>query len=198
MRRAFLAESAERAYNSRAGGQWGSGLSDLATESLIDAVGYHLVPMYRVIGPTAAVALLVLFLVGILRMLLDIVIRAIAIARVRGCRWWLMGAFWGTLFQVAVAPVQWAMAKGHTIGKTSYQMTTKAARLEIEDSEVQQLTIEEVDGPSAPKVQINNLDRLVNWSNEFLGRRDNDRIYPVSINRNEQAARGSSTTNSGH
>ncbi len=30
-RRAFLAESAERAYNSRSGGQWGSGLSDLAT-----------------------------------------------------------------------------------------------------------------------------------------------------------------------
>jgi hypothetical protein len=34
--RASLAENAERAYNSRAGGQWGSGLSDLATESLID------------------------------------------------------------------------------------------------------------------------------------------------------------------
>ncbi len=110
-RRAFLAESVERAYNSRAGGQWGSGLSDLATETLIDA-GNHLVPMYRVIRPTPAVALLVLFLVGILRMLLDIVIRAITIARVRGCGWWLMGAFWGTLFQVAVAPVQWAMAKG--------------------------------------------------------------------------------------
>ncbi len=150
-RRAFLTESAERAYNSQAGGQWGSGLSDLATESLIDAVGYHLVPMYRVIGPTAAVALLVLFLVGILRMLLDIVIRAIAIARVHGCGWWLMGAFWGTLFQVAVAPVQWAMAKGLTIGKTvSYQMTAEAARLEIEDSEAQWLTIEEVDGPSTP------------------------------------------------
>ena len=105
--RTFLAESAERAYNSRAGGQWGSCLSDLATESLIDAMGYHLVLMYQVIGPTAVVALLVLFLVGILRMLLDIVIRAIAIPRVRGCGWWLMGAFWGTLFQVAVAPVQW-------------------------------------------------------------------------------------------
>ena len=46
------------------------------------------------IGPTAAVALLVLFLVGILRMLLDIVIRAIAIARVRGCGWWRMEAFY--------------------------------------------------------------------------------------------------------
>ncbi len=94
-RRAFLAVSAERAYNIRSGGQWGSGLSDLDTESLIDAVGYHLVPMYWVIRPTAAVALLVLFLVGILRMLLDIMIRAIAIARNRGCGWWLMGAFWG-------------------------------------------------------------------------------------------------------
>jgi hypothetical protein len=51
-------------------------------------------------------------------MLLDIVVRAIAIAKVQGCGWWLMGAFWGTLFQVAVAPVQWAMAKGHNIGKT--------------------------------------------------------------------------------
>jgi hypothetical protein len=106
-----------------------------------------------------------------------------------------MGAFWGTLFQVAVAPVQWAMAKGHTIGKTvSYQMTTEATRLEIEDTEAQRLTIIEKDGPSAPKVKLNNLDRLVNWSNGFLGRRDNDRVYPVPINRNEQAARGSSMT----
>ncbi len=70
----------------------------------------------------------------------------------------------------------------------------QAARLEMEDAEAQRLTIEEMDGPTAPKVQLNNLDRLVNWSNEFLGRKDNDRIYPIPINRNEQTARGSSTT----
>ena len=73
-------------------------------------------------------------------------------------------------------------------------MTAEASRLEIEDAEAQRLTIEEMDGPTAPKVQINNLDRLVNWSNEFLGRRDNDRVYPVPIIRGEQAARHSSTT----
>jgi hypothetical protein len=105
-RRAFLPESVERAYNGRVSRQCGSGLTYLATKSLIEAVGYHLVPMYRVIGPRAAVALLVLFQVNILRMLLDIVIRAIAITRIRGCGWWLMGAFWGTFFQVAVAPAQ--------------------------------------------------------------------------------------------
>jgi TM2 domain-containing membrane protein YozV len=106
-RRAFLAESAERAYNGRVAGEWGSGLTDLATDSLIDTKGYHLVPMYQVIDPTAVMALLIVFLVGILRMMLDIVIWGIAIARVRGCRWWLMGAFWGTLCLVAVALVQW-------------------------------------------------------------------------------------------
>ncbi len=73
-------------------------------------------------------------------------------------------------------------------------MTAEAARFEIEDSEAQWLTIEEVDEPSAPKVQINNLARLVNWSNEFLGRRDNDRVYPVPIVRGEQATGNSSTT----
>ena len=30
-------------------------------------------------------------------------------------------------------------------------------------------------------LQLNNLDRLVNWSNEFLGRRDTNRVYPVPI-----------------
>ncbi len=46
-------------------------------------------------------------------------------------------------------------------------------------SESQRLTIEEVDGPSAPRMLLNILDRLVNWSNEFLGRRDTERIYPA-------------------
>ena len=43
-------------------------------------------------------------------------------------------------------------------------------------------------------MQINNLDRLVTWSNEFLGRRDNDRVYPAPIVRGEQTTRDSSIT----
>ncbi len=43
-------------------------------------------------------------------------------------------------------------------------------------------------------MQINNLDRLVTWSNKFLGRRDNNRVYPVPITGVEQATRVSSTT----
>jgi hypothetical protein len=73
-------------------------------------------------------------------------------------------------------------------------MTAEATRLEIEDNKAQRLTVGEMDGASAPRVRINNLDRLVTWSNEFLGRRDNERVYPVPISRGEQATRASSTT----
>jgi hypothetical protein len=74
------------------------------------------------------------------------------------------------------------MAKGHTVDKAvTYQMTAEAAHLEIEDAEVQSLNLEEVDGALAPMMRLNNLARLVNWSNEFLGRRDNDWIYQVPI-----------------
>jgi hypothetical protein len=73
-------------------------------------------------------------------------------------------------------------------------MTAEAARLEIEDNEAQGLTGREMEEASAPRVQINNLDRLVTWSNEFLGRRDNDRVYPAPIVRGEQTTRDSSIT----
>ncbi|MFN9908052.1 MAG: hypothetical protein ACK56F_18290 [bacterium] len=87
------------------------------------------------------------------------------------------------------------MAKGHNIGKTvSYRMTAEAARLEIEDNEAQRFTDKEMEEALAPRVQINNLDRLVTWSNEFLGRKDNERVYPAPIVRGEQTTRDSSTT----
>jgi hypothetical protein len=90
-----------------------------ATESLTDATGCHLVPMYQVIGLSVTVALLILLLVSILRIALDIVIRVIEIPRARSCGWWLMGAFWGILLQVAAAPVQWAMAKRDVVSKAA-------------------------------------------------------------------------------
>jgi hypothetical protein len=131
-RQAFLAESAERGYNGRTRGEWGSGLTSVATDSLIHAVGYQLLPRYRVIGQTEAVALLVLFLVGILRMFLAIIIRAITIARTRGCGWWLLSAFWGSIFQVGVGPFHWAAGEGHSLGKTVCgQMESEASEFEI-------------------------------------------------------------------
>jgi hypothetical protein len=63
-RKAYLAEAAELAYLGRSGGEWGLGLTELARDQIVNAVGYHLIPLYRLIGPTAVIVILVMFIVG--------------------------------------------------------------------------------------------------------------------------------------
>jgi hypothetical protein len=94
-----------------------------------------------------------------------------------------MGAFWGSPFQVVLAPMQWAMEKGHTIGRmVVHQMDT----INMEDLEVQRLNPDEPELPSATKGPLNNLDHLVNCSHVFLNRHHDGRIYPVLLKPNEQ------------
>ncbi len=80
-RKAYLAEAAELAYLGRSGGEWGLGLTELARDQIVNAVGYRLIPLYRLIGPTAVIVILVMFIVGMARMLIDILVRAIIIAK---------------------------------------------------------------------------------------------------------------------
>ncbi len=65
--------------------------------------------------------LLILILVSILRTVLNIAFRAIAVAGARSCGWWLMGALWGPLLQGVVVPVQWTMAKRRAISGAAGQ-----------------------------------------------------------------------------
>jgi hypothetical protein len=127
-RRAYLAETAELAYLGRSGREWGLGLTDLARDQIVNAVGYRLIPLYRLIGPTAVIVILVMFIVGMARMLVDILVRAIIIARVRGWGFWMSGALWDTAFQVAVSPFWWAVEKGKEgAGRIKNQMEARAA-----------------------------------------------------------------------
>jgi hypothetical protein len=79
-RKAYLAEAAELAYLGRSGGEWGLGLTELARDQIVNAVGYRLIPLYRLIGPTAMIVILVMFILGMARMLVDILVREIIIA----------------------------------------------------------------------------------------------------------------------
>jgi hypothetical protein len=127
-RRAYLAETAELAYLGWSGGEWGFSLTDLARNQIVDAVGYHLIPPYRLIGPTAVIIILIMFIVGMVRMLLDILVRAIVIVRVRLCRFGMFGALWDTAFQDAVSPIRWSVHKEREgTGRINNQMEACAA-----------------------------------------------------------------------
>jgi hypothetical protein len=127
-RRAYLAETAELAYLGRSGGEWGLGLTDLARDQIVNEVGYWLIPLYRLIGPTAVIVILVMFIVGMARILVDILVRAVIIARVRGWGFWMLGSLWDTAFEVAVSHFCWAVEKGKEgAGRIKNQMEARAA-----------------------------------------------------------------------
>ncbi len=74
------------------------------------------------------IVILVMFIVGMARMLVDILVRAIIIARVRGWGFWMFGALWDTAFQVAVSPFRWAVEKGKEgASRIRNQMEARAA-----------------------------------------------------------------------
>ncbi len=104
-RKAYLAEMAELAYRGRTGdGEWGLGLSTAAQSSIIDIVGASFFPLYSVVGPMVFFVSLMLLVWGVFRLMVTVLIRAIIIVRCKGCGIWVMTAFWGTLFQLAITP----------------------------------------------------------------------------------------------
>jgi hypothetical protein len=180
-RRAFLAKSAERAYNSRFGGEWGSGLTDRATDHLVDVVGFH----PQAVGPHGSDRHPDPLPRGYHQDVPRHRHRAIAIARVRGCGLWLLGALWGTLFKVAVSPVRWAAGVGQNAGqRVKYHMDAEVARIESEDKiETGNKSSLKIEGETSARPSggtISNLDWLVDWSNQWTRRNQTPRPYPAS------------------
>jgi hypothetical protein len=104
-RKAYLAETAELAYMGRnEKGEWGLALGTQAQLSLVDLVGMIFFPLYSVVGPLIFFFSLLLTVLGGLWLVVTIFLRVAIIIRYRGCEVWVLTAFWGTLFQLAVSP----------------------------------------------------------------------------------------------
>jgi hypothetical protein len=147
--------------------------------------------MYQVIGLSVTVALLILLLVSILRMALNIAIRAIAAARARSCGWWLTGAFWGLLLQGAVAPVQWAVAKRRAISEAAaWRGSSEAVCLQAVDAEARRPGSEDVDRSRALGTGPSIVDGPGSWRDGLFSQGNVDQVYLVASIEVEQASTG--------
>jgi hypothetical protein len=71
---------------------------------------------------------LLLLVWGGLRLIITVLLRVIIIVRCKGCGIWVLTAFWGTLFQLAISPFSWVDAAMEGVGARVGQMTeTEAA-----------------------------------------------------------------------
>jgi hypothetical protein len=116
VRAAYVADVSELAYSRRGpDGEWGLPLGPRATEAIIDLVGLSFVPLYRFLGPVSMIVILVLFFVGISRLVFTILFRAIVLGRTRGCGFWISASFLGCAYQLLISPIQWADRKAQEI-----------------------------------------------------------------------------------
>jgi hypothetical protein len=135
-RKAYLAETAEMAYTGRnEKGKWGLALGLAAQGSLIDLVGASFFPLYNVMGPMIFFLSLLLLIWGGLRLIITVFLRVIIIVRCKGCGIWVLTAFWGTLFQLAISPFSWIDAAMEGVGVRVGQMMETEAAQEPEERE---------------------------------------------------------------
>jgi hypothetical protein len=129
-RKAYLAETAEMAYIGRNEiGEWGLALGSAAQVSLIDLVGVNFFPLYRVAGPMVFFLSLLLLVWGGLRLVVTVFLRVAIIIRYKGCGIWVLTAFWGTLFQLAVSPFNWIDTVMQDVGrKVGLMLESEATR----------------------------------------------------------------------
>ncbi len=64
-------------------------------------------PLNKVMGPMIFFLSLLLMVWGGLRLVVAIFLRVAIIVRYRGCGLWVLTAFWGMLFQLAISPFNW-------------------------------------------------------------------------------------------
>jgi hypothetical protein len=85
--------------------------------SLIDIIGMSFIPLYSVMGPLVFFLSLLLMVWGGLSLLVTIFLRVTIIMSYTGCGVWVLTAFWGTLFQLAVFPFYWIIKVMEYMGK---------------------------------------------------------------------------------
>jgi hypothetical protein len=80
----------------------------------------------------ASIIIMVLFIAGVVKIALDMLLRVILILKARGPGWWMLAAFWQLPFQVAISPVRWISATADGITKRATDFVDKRAEIEME------------------------------------------------------------------
>jgi hypothetical protein len=84
-----------------ASGAWP--LGQHAQEAIIDMIGLSFIPLYRIIGPASMIVIFILFFVGVTRLVITVLFRAIVLGRTKGCGYWIMAAFFGCVYQIVIS-----------------------------------------------------------------------------------------------
>lgn len=110
-RAAYLADTTHQAIQGAiegglSSGEWGSGLSQNAMAAVLDEVGGAFIPGYRFLGKPLLWLMFIIFVAGLVKLFLTVLIRVFYVVRIKGCGPWILAGFWGTLFNILLTPAR--------------------------------------------------------------------------------------------
>jgi hypothetical protein len=144
-RKAYLAETAEIADIGRnEKGEWGLALGSAAQMSIVDLIRVNFFPLYKVVGSMIFFLSLLLMVWGGLRLIITVFLRVAIIVRYRGRGDWVLTAFWGTLFHLAVSPFNWIDGVMEDVGKRVGVMLDSEATRAPAENEVEEQSLEDL------------------------------------------------------
>jgi hypothetical protein len=95
---------------------------------------------------------LMLLVWGALRLTVTVLVRVIVVVRYKGCGIWILTAFWGTLFQLAISPFSWMDAAMEGVGMWVGQMMESEATWDPEEER-----------PKRKSLSMEDLRRKYSW-----------------------------------
>ncbi len=125
-------------------GKWGLALGTQAQLSIMDLVGMSFFPLYKVVGPMIFFLSLLLLVWGELRLVVTIFLRVAIIVRYRGCGVWVLTAFWGMLFQLAISPFNRIDGVMEDVARRVGVMQDNEATCVPEGEETEEQTLEDL------------------------------------------------------
>jgi hypothetical protein len=157
-REAYIMDTAHTAVTSggeSGPGNWGSGLSRNAMDSIVDEVAGSFIPGYKLLGRATFYVLMSFFILTCVKLFLTICIRVYYIIQLdEGCGPWIIAGLWGTLFALLISPARFAGKVIDDAVKQGYPSKTADAIDEEKGKRARERASEQEDSHSSQQERL--------------------------------------------
>jgi len=115
--------------------------------------------LYRIVGPVAITIMLIMFLVGVGKMAIEVLVRGYTFLSLHRCGLWMFKAFWSPLFHLAMTPFNY----GWDLGGKAGRGVGKAMEVEAEANAARRRNLQWATADSANQKTGDDTGPWVNW-----------------------------------
>jgi hypothetical protein len=112
----------EETDEAQSGADEGRKVPQETLDALATSISNYWIEGYGNLGSVSAMVGTAVMGVSVMEMVMSTIVRMTILYAWKGPEMWMMAAFWGTAFQIAIMPARWALEWGEAQGKAALQV----------------------------------------------------------------------------